>query len=114
MQAGQLAPGGGEGGEIRREGNARQLALEVIGELLAVGRMVQDGVDVVEDVPLGDGRIAVVVPEFLQGGIGDILAAIGAVGGVGERFSKRRASVADARTRGSAPPFPPDSRVGED
>ena len=83
MQAGQFAPGVGEGGEIGREGDARQLAFEVVGELLAVRRMVQDGVDVMEDVPLGDGGIAVVRAELFEGGVGDVLAAVGAVGGVG-------------------------------
>jgi len=45
--------------------------------------MVQDGVDVVEDVPLGDGGVTVVRAEVFEGGVGDVLAAVGAVGGVG-------------------------------
>ena len=36
------------------EGDARQFAAEVGGVTLAILGMVQDGIDVVEDVPLGD------------------------------------------------------------
>ncbi len=82
VEAGQFAPGGGEGGEIGSEGDARQLAFQVVRELLPVGRMVQDGVDVVEDVPLGDGGVTVLLAELFEGGVGDVLA-VGAVGGVG-------------------------------
>jgi hypothetical protein len=45
--------------------------------------VVQDGVDVVEDVPLRDGRIVVVDAELIEGPIGYVLAAVGAVFGVG-------------------------------
>jgi len=45
--------------------------------------MVQDGVDVVEDVPLGDGGVAVVGAELFERPVGDVLAAVGAVFGVG-------------------------------
>src|ERR1017187_6513547 len=41
--------------------------------------MVQDGIDVVEDVPLGDVRVGVVVAELVQRPVGDVLAAMGAV-----------------------------------
>ena len=47
-------PGRGEGAKIRGERNARQFALEVVGELLAVAGGVQQAVDVIEDVPLGN------------------------------------------------------------
>jgi len=50
----------------RSEGDARQLAFEVVRELLPVRRMVQDGVDVVEDVPLGDSGVAVVRAELFE------------------------------------------------
>jgi hypothetical protein len=35
----------------------------------------QDGVDVMEDVPLGDGGIVVVGAELFEGPVGDVLAA---------------------------------------
>jgi hypothetical protein len=44
---------------------------------------VQDGVDVVEDVPLGDGGVVVVGAELNECPVGDVLAATGAVFGVG-------------------------------
>ena len=43
----------------------------------------QDGVDVVEDVPLGDGGVVVVGAELFEGPVRDVLAAVGAVFGVG-------------------------------
>ena len=54
MQLGQLSAGFGEGFEVGRQRDARQLAFEVIGELGAVARMMQDAVDVVEDIPFRD------------------------------------------------------------
>jgi hypothetical protein len=39
--------------------------------------MVQDGVDVVEDAPLGDGGVGVVLAEVFEGGVGDVFAAVG-------------------------------------
>ena len=41
--------------------------------------MVQDGIDVMEDVPFGDGGIAVVRAELFKRPVGDVLAAVGAV-----------------------------------
>ena len=41
------------------EGDAGELAAEVGGVALAVLGVVQDGVDVMEDVPLRDGAVAV-------------------------------------------------------
>ena len=66
----------GGGGSER---NARQFAAEVGGVALAVLGVVQDGVDVVEDVPLGDGGVVVVRAELFEGPVGDVLAAVGAV-----------------------------------
>jgi hypothetical protein len=45
--------------------------------------MVQDGIDIMEDVPLGDGRVAVMGPELFKRPVGDVLAAIAAVFCVG-------------------------------
>jgi hypothetical protein len=45
--------------------------------------VVQDGVDVVEDVPLGDGGVVVVGAELNECPVGDVLAAVGAVFGIG-------------------------------
>jgi len=59
-----------------QERNARQLALQVGGVALAILGMVQDGVDVVEDVPLGDGRVAVVGAELFECPVRDVLAAV--------------------------------------
>ncbi len=38
--------------------------------------MVQDGVDAVEDVPLGDGWVVVVGAELFEGPVGDVLAGV--------------------------------------
>ena len=65
------------------EGDAGEFAAEVGGVALAVLGVVQDGVDVVEDVPLGDGGVVVVGAELFEGPVGDVLAAVGAVFGVG-------------------------------
>jgi len=45
--------------------------------------VVQDGVDVMEDVPLGDGGVLVVGAELLERPVRDVLAAVRAVFGVG-------------------------------
>ncbi|MGC2551347.1 MAG: hypothetical protein WA437_13855 [Candidatus Sulfotelmatobacter sp.] len=68
---------GGAGGE----GNARKFAAEVGGVALAVLGVVQDGVDVVEDVPLRDGGVVVLGAELFEGPVGDVLAAVGGGGG---------------------------------
>src|SRR5260370_14227790 len=65
------------------ERDAGEFAAEVGGVALAVLGVVQDGVDVVEDVPLGDGRVVVVGAELFEGPVGDVLAAAGALFGVG-------------------------------
>ena len=48
----------------RRERNTGEFAAEIGGVALAVLGVVEDGVDVVEDVPLGDGGVVVVGAEF--------------------------------------------------
>jgi len=50
---------------------------------LAVLGVVQDGVNVVEDVPLGDGGVVVAGAELFERPVSDVLAAMGAVFGVG-------------------------------
>ena len=57
------------GGYCVHERNARQLPTKVGGVALAVLGVVQDGVDVVEDVPLADGGI-VVAAELFKGSVG--------------------------------------------
>ena len=42
----------------------REVALEVHLILLTIGRVMQEGIGIVEDVPFGDGVIAVVGSEF--------------------------------------------------
>jgi hypothetical protein len=73
--------GAGDGGESGGggEGDAGEFAAEVGGVALAVLGVVQDGVDVVEDVPFGDGGVVVVGTELFEGPVGDVLAAVGAV-----------------------------------
>jgi hypothetical protein len=68
---------GGAGGKR----NAREFAAKVGGVALAVLGVVQDGVDVVENVPLGDGGVVVVGAELFEGPVGDVLATVGAVFG---------------------------------
>src|ERR1035438_5977677 len=65
------------------ERDAGEFAAEVGGVALAVLGVVQDGVDVVEDIPLGDGGVVVVGAELFEGPVGDVLAAVSAVFGVG-------------------------------
>ena len=65
--------------EIGREGNAGQIALEVGLIAFAVAGMVQEPVDVVEDVPLGDRVVAVVGAEAVQRPVSDVIAAIAAI-----------------------------------
>jgi hypothetical protein len=56
---------------------------EVRGVALAVFGVVQDGVDVMEDVPLGDGCVVVLGAELFEHPVCDVLAAVRAVFGVG-------------------------------
>ena len=79
VEGGQARAGAGEGAEVGREGDARQLALEVGLVAFAVGGMVQQAVDVVEDVPLADRVVAVLGAELRQRPVGDVLAAVAAV-----------------------------------
>ena len=65
------------------EWDARQFAAEVGGVAVTVLGVVQDGVDVMEDVPLGNGRVVVVGAELFEGPVSDVLAAVAAVFGVG-------------------------------
>src|SRR5271157_4308155 len=65
------------------ERNARQLPPQVGRIALAVLGVVQDGVDVVEDVPLADGGIVVAGAELFERPVGDVLASVGAVFRVG-------------------------------
>src|SRR5450631_1375310 len=64
---------------------------------LAVLGVVQDGVDVVEDVPLGDGGVVVAGAELFERPIGDVLAAMGAVFGVGVEGEDLRRPAATSR-----------------
>jgi hypothetical protein len=61
----------------------REVAAEIGGVALAVLGVVQDGVDVVEDVPLVDGEVGVMGAELFESPVGDVLAAVGADFGVG-------------------------------
>ena len=65
VEFGQARPGVGETPEIRGQGDPGQFPAEVGGVFLPVGGMVQEGIDVMEDVPLGDGVIVVMGAKFL-------------------------------------------------
>jgi len=80
---GQLLAGCREGGEVGGEGNAGQFAPEVGGITLAVLRVMEDRIDIVEDVPLGEGGGRVATAELFQCPIGDVLVAVAAVFSVG-------------------------------
>jgi hypothetical protein len=45
--------------------------------------VVQDGIDVTEDVPLGDGWVAVMGAELFERLVGDVFTTVGAVFGLG-------------------------------
>lgn len=65
-------PGTGEVMEIRRKGNTRQ----VVGEALAVIGRVEDAVDVIEKIVLGNCGVAIADLEGTQGGVGDVVDAL--------------------------------------
>lgn len=67
----------GSGG--RDKWNARQFSAKVGGVALPIFRMVQDGVNVMEDVPLGDGPVGVADAELFERPAGNVLAPVGAV-----------------------------------
>jgi hypothetical protein len=56
--------------------NPRQLALEVVGVLLAVAEMAQQAIDVMKDGPLVDLLVLAVVAELFHYPIGDALAVV--------------------------------------
>ena len=65
VEFGQARPGVGEAPEIRGKGDTGQFPAEVGGVFLPVGGMVEEGIDVMKDVPLGDGVIVVMGAKFL-------------------------------------------------
>jgi hypothetical protein len=65
----------GVGGEVWREGDARQFALEVRCVAGAVLGVMEQGVGVVEDVAFGGGFLAVVTAELGESPVGDVFAA---------------------------------------
>ena len=83
VQLGQARPGFRKTPEIRGKGDAGQFPAEVGGVFLPVGGMVQEGIDVMEDVPFGDGLIVIPGAKFLPGPVGEVFPAVGAVFSVG-------------------------------
>jgi hypothetical protein len=81
------------------KGDAREFAAEVGRVALAVFGVVQDGVDVMEDVPFGNRGIVVVGAELFEGPVGDVLAAVGAVFGVGVKGEALKAVCAGAKVK---------------
>ncbi len=69
MQPRQFFSGRCEGGEIGRKRNPRQLALEISCVPLAIPRMMEQRVDVVEDVFLRDGVVGIVLAELRDSGV---------------------------------------------
>jgi len=81
VQVGQRRPRHDERLErlgIRHERDARQVAFEVLGVAAAVFRVVEQGIDVVEDVPLRHRR-AVPLPKLPQCPLRDVLPPPAAV-----------------------------------
>lgn len=70
VQVGELLAGG-ERPEVRGERDARQALLEVVREPGPVAGVVEDGVDVVEDVPPSQLLVLVVLTELLQRPVGE-------------------------------------------
>lgn len=79
MQIGEALADFSNAPEVRRERDARQLALQICGEALAILRRVQQAIDVVEDVPFADLLVFVLRAKFIQRPVGDVLAESGAV-----------------------------------
>ena len=83
MQVGELLAGMRKQVKVRRKGDVRQVAFEIKGIAFAVGGMVQQAIDVIEDIPFADGGVVVVGAELIDRPIGNILAAVAAVFVVG-------------------------------
>ena len=62
----QALAGVGEAAEVGGKWDAGQLALQVGGVAGAILGVVEQGVGVVEDVPLGDGSVGVVGAKFVR------------------------------------------------
>ena len=61
MKLGELLPGLGEFPEIGGKGDAGQLAFQVGCIFLTVLRVMQDGIDIVENIQLGNTVVLVVL-----------------------------------------------------
>ena len=72
VQARQLFPGNGEGGEAGREWDAREFAFEIRRVTFAVHRVVQQRVEVVEDGFFCDRVVGIVLEEFGEGGVFEV------------------------------------------
>ena len=69
MKLCQGPPSLDKGVEVGREGDPGQLLRQVVGKALPITRRMQDPVDVIEEVVLGDRVVLVVSTEGAQGGI---------------------------------------------
>ena len=77
VQGHQFPAPGGPAGEIVVERNARQLAFQVQRVFLAVGRVVEHGVDVMEDAFAADARLlAIAFFELPDAPVGDVVDAV--------------------------------------
>lgn len=71
---------------------------ELGGVALAIVGVVEDGVDVMEDVPLGDGRFGVVGAKLFERPVGDVFTAVGAeITKCDPKRRTRRRAIADNR-----------------
>jgi len=62
--------------EARRHRDPRQVLAKIVGKTLAVVRGVQDSVDVVKDVVLGDRVVQVALAEHHESPFGDVVNAL--------------------------------------
>jgi hypothetical protein len=82
MEAHQFGTPIGPAPEIGIEGNARKFALEVLRIFFAVNGIVQDAVDVMKNVVLGDVALSLVFAclvmgaELFQRPVGDVVEAV--------------------------------------
>ena len=79
MQLSQFFPCISKSPEVRREGEVRQIALEVDTIPFAIIGTMQQPIRIVENVPLLNRRVAVMRAELGQCPIGDVLAPISAI-----------------------------------
>src|SRR5262249_4338354 len=79
VQRGELFPGLAERLEIRPERDAWQFPLQVVRILSAIPWMVEQAIHVIEDRPLVNLLVLIMIPELFQCPVRDILSAVSAI-----------------------------------